>query len=94
MTDADRRNEAKLTAAIEAMRPLLDAAVRASHDLAGGHPNDEDACADRLEDLGLLVAVAASQCGPGAHVLTRIAVLLDAMSDEHADEQQIERAPH
>ena len=90
MTDDDKRNEARLNAAIEAIRPFLDAANRAAHDLESG--DDDDALFDRMEDLGFLVAIAARLCGPGVRVLTHVANLLVHMNHHHTDEQTQEAA--
>src|SRR5262249_26082601 len=65
MTDDAKRNEARINAAIEAMRPALDAASQAAHDLASGE-DKEDAYYTRLEDIGLLNIVAVRICPQGA----------------------------
>jgi len=90
MTDDDKRNEARLNAAIAVMKPTLIAANEAAHDLESG--NEEDAAFDRMMNLGMLTTIANRLCGPGLLVLNAVADLLHDLN--HHDEEPTEEAAH
>jgi hypothetical protein len=66
MTDR-KRDEAKLDAAIAALRPILAAASEAAHALVPKDP--EEAGFDRIVHLGLLAAKIGDLCGPSARIV-------------------------
>jgi len=70
MTDP-KRDEARLRAAIEALRRTLVAASEAAHAL---EPADADEAGfDRVMQLGYLTDATAMLCGPRARVLSEVA---------------------
>jgi hypothetical protein len=87
-----KRNQAKLAAAIEAMRPALAAASEAAHAL---EPDDEgEAGFDRIVQLGYITDATAMLCGPQAKVLADLLDVLLALEEpgESRDEDSHEVA--
>ena len=86
-----KREEVKLTAAIEALRPALSAASDAAHKL---NSDDEDEAGfDRTVQLGYVTDALAMLCGPKARVLADLLdVLLQIEEPGELREEQAETA--
>jgi len=90
MTDR-KRNEAKLVAAIAALRPALVVASDAAHKL--NSDDEEEADFDRIVQLGYITDALTMLCGPKARVLADLLDVLLAIEEPgEIREEQTETA--
>jgi hypothetical protein len=91
MTQQQDIDRAKITSAVSAMRTMLIAASKASHDLTASYDENDDEDYrefDRTYELGSLVDVLSNLCGPDIKVLYDVAIMLLKIHDD--EEENVE----
>lgn len=69
--ERQKRAAAKFLAAVESMRPALQAAMQAAHELQAGMDEDERH-SGRVMEVGFLALELAEMSGPCVHVLNEV----------------------